>query len=140
MDAAGRVLLLVRDVVRDGCKVHEIRLPKGHIDPGETEEQAALRETCEESGFCDLDVVADLGEDRSEYDFNGRHYIRDERYFLMRLRSAIQQAPQAHPGSEEALFHVEWAHDLNQAAVLLTYPSEQEFAVRARQWIDMNLA
>ena len=44
LDAEGRMLVLVRDVVRDGATVHEVRLPKGHIDPGETEEQAARRE------------------------------------------------------------------------------------------------
>ena len=43
----------------------EVRLPKGHIDPGESAEEAALRETCEESGYCDLDVLADLGGERS---------------------------------------------------------------------------
>jgi len=60
LDAQGRVLLLERDVERDGRLVHEVRLPKGHIEPGEDDRSAALREVCEESGYCDLDVLADL--------------------------------------------------------------------------------
>ena len=39
----------------------EVRLPKGHIDPGESAEEAALRETGEETGYGDLHVLADLG-------------------------------------------------------------------------------
>ena len=36
-------------------------LPKGHVDEGETELQAALREIREETGITDLVLVADLG-------------------------------------------------------------------------------
>ena len=46
----GRVLLIERTV--DGR--HEVRLPKGHIDAGESAHQAALREVCEETGIDDL--------------------------------------------------------------------------------------
>jgi len=36
-------------------------LPKGHVDPGETDRQAAEREIREESGIADLTFVKDLG-------------------------------------------------------------------------------
>jgi 8-oxo-dGTP pyrophosphatase MutT (NUDIX family) len=35
--------------------------PKGHVDPGETSEQAARREITEESGISDLTMVCRLG-------------------------------------------------------------------------------
>ena len=35
--------------------------PKGHIDPGETDEQAALREIEEECGLTNLEYIDDLG-------------------------------------------------------------------------------
>ena len=44
-------------------------LPKGHIEPGETPEEAAVREVEEEAGVC-AEVVARAGE--SEYVFDGR--------------------------------------------------------------------
>jgi bis(5'-nucleosidyl)-tetraphosphatase len=34
-------------------------LPKGHLDPGETKEQAALRELCEETGLSQSDTWID---------------------------------------------------------------------------------
>lgn len=131
LDEHGRVLLIERDVKREGRLVHEIRLPKGHVDEGETDKEAALREVCEESGYCSLEVVADLGEHRTEYDFKSRHYIRDERYFLMRLISREWRCPNVDPDSEEALFSVRWAKDLADAEHLLTYESEKLFARRA---------
>ena len=131
LDAHGKVLLIERDVERGGKTIHEVRLPKGHIDDGETDEQAAMRETCEESGYCALEIAADLGEHRTEYDFKGKHYVRDERYFLMRLTSPEWRAPDVDPHSEEALFSVKWAKDIADAERLLTYDGEKLFAARA---------
>ena len=133
LDDRGKVLLIEREVVRSGSSVHEVRLPKGHIDEGETDEQAAMRETCEESGYCSLAIVADLGEHCTEYDFKSKHYVRDEHYFLMRLTSPEWRGPDVDPESEEALFSVKWANDLADAARLLTYDGEKLFAVRAAQ-------
>ena len=36
--------------------------PKGHIENGETDEQAARREIAEETGLTDLELIDDLGE------------------------------------------------------------------------------
>ncbi|MDZ4858264.1 MAG: NUDIX domain-containing protein [Candidatus Hydrogenedentes bacterium] len=133
LDERRKVLLLVRDVVRDGAAVHEVRLPKGHIDEGESDEQAAIRETCEESGYCCLKITADLGWSRSEYSHKGKEYVRDEHFFLMRLTSAEWRGPDVNPDSEEALFSVRWAQDLADAQRLLTYESEKNFAARAAE-------
>jgi len=135
LDAAGRVLLLQRDVMRDGQPVHEVRLPKGHIEEGETPEEAALREVCEESGYCHLQIVADLGESHVAFDLKKKHVERDERYFLMRLTKDMQQAPQpTSEHSEEALFTTFWA-PLDEAEQLLTFESEKLFVRRARAWL-----
>lgn len=135
IDAQRRVLVIERDVQRDGRLVHEVRLPKGHIDPGETPEQAALREVGEESGYWDLEIVADLGTARSEFDFCGKHHVRDERYYLMRLTSSENRGQKMHPGSEEALFRPKWL-DLDHAACSMTYSSERDFITRAIACIE----
>lgn len=36
--------------------------PKGHVDEGETDEEAARREIAEEAGLSDLELLDDLGE------------------------------------------------------------------------------
>lgn len=49
--AAGGVVLRAQStvlVIRD--RYGRWTFPKGHLEPGETDEQAALRETCEETG------------------------------------------------------------------------------------------
>jgi len=102
----------------------EVRLPKGHIDPGESAEEAALRETCEESGYCDLEILADLGRRTVEFEYKGRHYEREDHYFLMRLLSARQTA---RPASDARQFKVVWA-PLSEACGQLTFEIEQLFA------------
>src|SRR5690349_21122258 len=74
----------------------EIRLPKGHIEPGETPEVTALREVTEESGYNDLKIVTALGSQVVEFDHQGRHVIRTEYYFLMNLVSDQQAARDEH--------------------------------------------
>lgn len=101
----------------------EVRLPKGHIDPGESAEEAALRETSEETGFGDLRIIADLGRRTVEFDYKGAHYIREERYFLMELLSPRQIA---RPPKDAKQFHVLW-EPLARAGDRLTFESERLF-------------
>ncbi len=82
-EADGYVLVLLRPG-RLGPKGRpEVRLPKGHIEPGESPEQAALREVREEAGLPVPVIVAALGHQRVKFDWQGVHYIRDENYYLM---------------------------------------------------------
>ncbi len=118
---AGNMLLL------DRPKRQEVRLPKGHIDPGETPEVTALRETAEESGYNDLAIVADLGSQIVEFDHDGRHIIRTEFYFLMRLLSDRQISRPVHDNEQ---FQAQWV-PVAQAIDLLTYTPEKSVATKA---------
>ena len=135
IDGYGRVLLIERWVERNGEIVHEVRLPKGHVDPGETDEQAARRETCEESGYCSVEVLADLGTTVTEFDKRlvddeQEHVRRTEHYFLMRLTDEHRSEPNFQ-SADEARFQPKWAANLQEAERLLTYASEKAFARRA---------
>ncbi len=123
------ILALARQVVRDGILKDELRLPKGHIDPGETDEEAAVREVGEESGYWLVEIIADLGEGHSSFSVDGVHYERDEHYFLMRLTEERREAPQP-VSAEEALFSPCWLA-AKEAVNQLTYPTEQVMAQRA---------
>jgi 8-oxo-dGTP pyrophosphatase MutT (NUDIX family) len=105
----------------------EVRLPKGHIDPGEAPEETALRETTEESGYADLAILGELGERQVEFDFEGKHIIRTEFYYLMQLCS---DATEQRSKKDAAQFKVLWL-PTEEAVAALTYQAEQEVAQRA---------
>ncbi|MFA7236411.1 MAG: NUDIX domain-containing protein [Phycisphaeraceae bacterium] len=130
--AASQVLLLERDVIRDGHPLHEIRLPKGKIETGESDAQAALREVGEESGYWSVQILADLGEARTRYIFHEKQTERDEHYFLMALTSDDRAGQRMDPRKEEAKFQPRWAKNLDEAQRLLTYDDEKQFIARAR--------
>lgn len=139
LNDAGRVLLIERWVLRDGQLAFEMRLPKGHVEPGETDEQAALREVCEETGYCGLAVTADLGELVNEFNWpgEGRRVLRHEHYYRMRLTDPARGEPHFdNPEADEARFTPRWAASLADAEALITFESEREFVRRARQLAD----
>ena len=134
LDDAGRVLLIERWVTRNGQLGFEIRLPKGHVEEGETDEQAAVRETCEETGYCAVAVIADLGEIVNEFKWPGEdlRVLRHEHYYLMRLTDPTRGEPHfTSPDADEALFTPRWAATLADAEALITFESEREFIRRA---------
>jgi len=105
----------------------EIRLPKGHIEAGESAVDAALRETEEESGYADLEVVADLGSQVVEFSYKGDDVVRTEHFFLMRLHSD-RQAPRS--VQDDSQFRPIWL-PVEDALLQLTYAAERETARRA---------
>lgn len=132
LDDAGRVLVIERWVMREGLLAHEIRLPKGHVEPGETDQEAAVRETCEETGYCDVEVIADLGTHLTEFVLPGEQVSRHEHYYLMRLANSQHAEPHFDPkNADEARFRPRWVANLAEAETLITFESEKEFARRA---------
>ena len=120
------VLLLIRPS-RD-----EVRLPKGHIEREETLKDAALREVTEESGYADIVILKDLGEQLVAFQFNGRQVQRTEHYFLMRAQSK-QLHPQ--PEVDENQFFATWV-DWDQAVKIVTFEAEREWLKRARTALE----
>jgi 8-oxo-dGTP pyrophosphatase MutT (NUDIX family) len=119
---AHRVLVLRRPS-RD-----EVRLPKGHVEKGESAQETALREVTEESGYENVEVLADLGHQTVEFDYKDAHVIRDEHYFLMAL-SGPQQAKRK---KKELQFIPDWL-GWDEALSSLTFEAEQEWVRRARE-------
>jgi 8-oxo-dGTP pyrophosphatase MutT (NUDIX family) len=109
-------------------RVPEVRLPKGHVEPGERRDEAALRETAEETGYAELRPLADLGLLTVPFTRNGQQVVRIESFFLMALAGPGRISRSA---EDEEKFEPFWA-PLAQAEAMLTFPSEQEFLRRAR--------
>lgn len=132
LDEDCRILVIERDVWRSGECRHEVRLPKGHVEAAETDAEAALREVCEETGYCGLTIAADLGEAVTEFTLDDRQVHRTEHYYLMHLADPTPGMPHFDsPTAEEARFHPRWITSLADAERELTYESERDFVRRA---------
>lgn len=122
------VLLLIRPA-RD-----EVRLPKGHIEPGESAANAALREVVEETGYDDIEIIADLGEQLVAFPLGNKIVRRTEHYFLMRAR-ALRQAER--PVLDEQQFFTIWV-PWDEVCTHLTFEAEQEWIRRAQHIVEQN--
>ena len=124
--AIGEWVLVLRRPSRN-----EVRLPKGHVEEGESLEEAALREAAEETGYTDLEIVAGLGQQVVEYDLKDEHVIRQEHCFLMRIGEPQESGPvRGRQGLGEKQFTPDWL-SWEEATAQLSYEAEREWLRRA---------
>ncbi len=105
----------------DGRRV--LGLPKGHVEPGETDEQAARREVEEEAGVL-ARPVGELGEVSYSFERRGRTVSKQVRFFLFDYISG-DVADHDHEIEEAS-----WM-PLREAVERLTYAGEREIVRRA---------
>ncbi|HXB63574.1 MAG TPA: NUDIX hydrolase [Solirubrobacteraceae bacterium] len=118
----GQLLVIVpRRRAADRSRV--LGLPKGHIDPGETPLQAAIREVREETGV-QAELVEELGEVRYWYQRDGRPVPKSVVFYLLRYLSGDTA------DHDDEVEEARWI-GLADACAALTYPGEREIAGRA---------
>ena len=93
-------------VVKDGKFVSIVRngipdLPKGHIEKGESPENAALREVAEETGIGNLQIVKALPSSWHCYQVGEEWRLKRTYWYLMESGEAIQPKPQTEEGITE---------------------------------------
>ena len=93
-------------VVKDGKLVAIVRhgipdLPKGHIEKGESPEQAALREVKEETNIGKLRIVKELPSTWHCYFEHEEWKLKRTYWYLMESENTIQPKPQTEEGISE---------------------------------------
>jgi 8-oxo-dGTP diphosphatase len=102
--------------------------PKGHIEPGETKEQAALREVKEETNI-DAEIVDYLGEISYFFTWGGVKIYKTVYFFLMRYIAGI---PVPSWEVKDARFF-----PLEKAKKLLKYKGDKEIFAKALNKISL---
>lgn len=129
--AGGVVIHRGKILILDRPTRNEIRLPKGHIDPGETAQQTALREIQEESGISGIDIICSLGTQIVEIHNFKPHLIRTEHFYLMKSNQNF------HEGKPEEQFVPMWLSP-DEAIKKLTFENEKEWVRRAIEMLNQK--
>ena len=122
----GQVLLIKNAAMRDPTKAYW-GFPKGHIEPGESSKEAALREIGEETGL-EVEVVKKIGD--SSYIFTspktGEKIFKVVVMFLMEYKSGELKHQQ------EELLDAKW-FDPEDALVVLSFSKDKNLLKQAME-------
>ena len=132
--SAGLIVVRETDGRREFLLVRSRRhgawgFPKGHLNPGESDEAAALRETAEEVGLTGLEIVPGFGE-TLRYPLPDGTALKESVYLLARA------APDSQPTSGDAdeIAELRWAA-FDRALALLTFDNSRELLRKAGDFL-----
>lgn len=99
-------------------------LPKGKIEKGESNDEAALREVEEECGITDLKLGTFVGTTYHTYEHKGKFVLKPTYWYQMHVKGEPQLTPQ----TEEAILDCRWLSDMEVENMALkdTYGSITE--------------
>ena len=89
----GKILIIIRNGIPD--------LPKGHIEKGESPENAAMREVQEETGVEKLQIVKELPSTWHCYQVGDEWRLKRTCWYLMSTTDTLQPKPQTEEGVSE---------------------------------------
>ncbi|MEO7966963.1 MAG: NUDIX domain-containing protein, partial [Gemmatimonadaceae bacterium] len=104
--------------------------PKGHLEPGETPDAAALREVNEETGLCDLQLRAEISTIDWYFRFRGRLVHKVCHFYLMETESALTS-----PQRDEGITACRW-EPFDRASELISYENARAVLRRAHELVN----
>jgi 8-oxo-dGTP pyrophosphatase MutT (NUDIX family) len=125
-----REVIVVVPVKRDARGRRVLVLPKGHLDHGETDEAAAIREVAEETGVT-AELIEKLGDVEYTYDRRGRPRNKRVAFYLFQYRSGRLE------DHDHEIEEARWM-PLDEAARELSYPGEREIVRRALSRVSQD--
>lgn len=122
LEAAGGYVQNTRDELLVFFRRGSWDLPKGKIDPGETPEQAAVREVQEETGLVNVALGPFLTHTYHTYELKGERILKKTWWYRMRTTD-MQLIPQ----TEEDIVEIAWVEPKSWlASGLEVYPNIRE--------------
>jgi 8-oxo-dGTP pyrophosphatase MutT (NUDIX family) len=110
----GLLFLVIRDSYRNWG------FPKGHLEPGESASDAALREVAEETGLAGLKLVSEIESIDWYFRFRGTLIHKVCHFFLLETDSATTT-----PQRDEGITACRW-EPFAQASELVSYDNARE--------------
>lgn len=106
--------------------------PKGHVEPGETEEQTARRETREETGIADLELEP-LFREITSYFFTKEHkkIFKEVVYFIAETSTKEVKMSDEHVGFE-------WL-EYSKALEKLSFENAKELLKKAETYLSATM-
>jgi len=130
--SAGLVLIYDRKIVLLKRSKGYWELPKGHIEQGETAIGAAIRETIEETGIKDFEIIPGWKvKINYSYWFKRKKIEKEVEFYMARVKTF--QEPK--PSSEH--IDARWI-DIDQALRTVSFTDLKEVLQRAKEFIDKN--
>ena len=132
VDASGKLGLLIgrRDLKDTTGKIILWSLPKGHIEEGETPEEAALREVQEETGIVSV-IEKSLGVIDFWFMAGGKRIHKTVHHYLFRENGGVLAA------QESEVDEVAW-FPLAEIVERLAYPDEKKLIARTNAAQEMS--
>ncbi len=132
IDSTGKLGLLIgrRDQKDASGKKILWSLPKGHIEEGETPEQAALREVAEETGI-QSEIEKSLGVIDFWFMAGGKRIHKTVHHYLFRESGGLLAA------QESEVDEVAW-FPLNEIIEKLAYPDEKKLIARTNATLELD--
>jgi 8-oxo-dGTP pyrophosphatase MutT (NUDIX family) len=124
IEAAGGIVYNKYEELLVICRFGKVDLPKGKIEKGESNKNAALREVSEECGITSMKIIEELKPTYHVYSKNNRRYLKKTYWFKMFYKGKEKLMPQ----TEEGITQVKWIQK-NEVSKLknFTYKSLEHF-------------